>query len=1048
MQDRARHATGPAALGLACSLLLLFAALPGAAAPAADSAAAAPGPAVESAGAADMEVAPAHRRILVLHSYYSEFTWTRDITAGIRDRFRVSRRFPDTELFIEHMDAKRHPEMDYLRHLAEIYRLKYPSPDAFDLVICSDDQALSFLLGEGADLFPGTPVVFCGVNGYVPEMRGRGRPLTGVVETIDPARTLAVAVDLHPGVRRVLVVNDGTRTGRAIEASAREAFAPFAGRLAFEYVHDLSMEELQARTAALPGDALVFLFVFNRDRFGRDYTHERSLELIAARCPVPIYGPWTFYLGHGIVGGMLTSGRTQGWTAADLAVRVLAGEDAAALPVVMESPNQLLFDWKQMRRFGLEAEQLPAGSTVVDRVPSFYERYRTWIWAVVAVVALQSLTIMGLLVNRGYRRRAEAERQRLAAILEATSDFVGLATPDGRITYVNRAGRRLVGLGEEESLEGVMVVDLHPEWATRLVVQEGIPAARRDGSWSGETALLTLDGREIPVTQVIMSHRSPRRGEDYISTIVRDLTAQKQAEAELSEARSLLMAALESTTAGVLIADAPDARIRVANSAALGIRGEDAEALTDIPAELHPEAWQVFHPDGTPFRGEDLPLSRAVLRGEVVENVEAVIRRRDGSESLVLANAAPIRNERGEVVAGIVVFPDITDRKRAEDLALEQERRFRNIVESSPMGIHMYTLEADGRLVFAGANPAADRILGVDHSQFAGLTIEEAFPPLAGTEVPDRYRRAARDAEPWYTQHIDYEDERIRGAYEVHAFQTWAGAMAALFLDVTDRERAQAQLEAAFAELRDRNVELERFLYMVSHDLKTPLITIRGYLGLLGKDLADRMSDKARRDMEFIDGAVDRMQRLLREVLDLSRVGRVVHPSEMVPLGELAAEALANVAGPIRERGVRVEVPDGLPPVFGDRPRLVELLQNLLENAVKYMGDQPDPRIEIGVRDDAGETVCTVRDNGMGVEPRFHERVFRPFEQLDPALEGSGLGLALARRIVEIHGGRIWVESEGLNRGSTFCFVLPPPAGDEPPLNADSGETLDPVPEG
>jgi PAS domain S-box-containing protein len=1036
MQERVRQAAGPAIPALAWAFVALLAALSCRAVEAPPAA----------AGAADGgDAAPSHHRVLVLHSYYSEFTWTRDITAGIRERFQESRRFPDTELFIEHMDAKRHPEEDYLRQLVEIYRLKYPAPDAFDLIICSDDQALNFLLDEGKDLFPGVPVVFCGVNGYQPEMRERGRRLTGVIETIDPARTLAVAASLHPAARRVLVIDDDTRTGRAIEASAREAFAPFADRLAFEYVHDLSMEELRARTASLPGDALVFLFVFNRDRLGRNFTHERSLELIAESCPVPIYGPWTFYLGHGIVGGMLTSGRTQGWTAADLAVRVLAGEDASALPVVMESPNQLLFDWEQMRRFGLKPEQLPAGSTIIGRIPSLYERYRRWIWLVIAVVGLQSLTIMALLVNRGLRLRAEAERQRLAAILEATSDYVATSTPDGHLTYINRSGRRMVGLGDDEPLDGLMVVDLHPEWAHRLIVQEGIPAARREGTWSGETAILTRDGREIPVTQVIMAHRSSRRGGDYLSTIVRDLSAQKRVEAELSEARSLLMAALESTPAGVLIADAPDVRIRVANSAALGIRGEHQEALTGIPVELHPDAWQVFHPDGRPFAPEELPLSRAVLRGEIVENAEAVIRRRDGSESLVLATAAPIRNERGEVLAGIVVFADISDRKKAEEALLAQERRFRNIVEASPMGIHMYRLERDGRLVFAGANPAADRILGVDHSQFVGKTIEEAFPPLADTEVPGRYRLAARDDAAWQTHHIDYEDERIKGAYEVYAFQTWPGAMAALFLDVTERERAQAQLESAFAELRDRNVELERFLYMVSHDLKTPLITIRGYLGLLDKDLAGRMDDKARRDMEVIDGAADRMQRLLREVLELSRVGRVVSPSEMVPLGELAAEALANAAGPIRERGVRVELPSDLPDVYGDRPRLVELLQNLIENAVKYMGGQADPRVDIGVRRDPQGTVCFVRDNGMGVEPRYHERVFRPFEQLDPTLEGTGLGLALARRIVEIHGGRIWVESEGENRGSTFCFTLPPPPGDDPPMNADAGSALDPA---
>jgi len=146
-----------------------------------------------------------------------------------------------------------------------------------------------------------------------------------------------------------------------------------------------------------------------------------------------------------------------------------------------------------------------------------------------------------------------------------------------------------------------------------------------------------------------------------------------------------------------------------------------------------------------------------------------------------------------------------------------------------------------------------------------------------------------------------------------------------------------------------------------------------------------------------------------------------------VPLGELAHEAVELVKGRIESRGIAVDISPGLPVVRADRPRLLQVLQNLVENAVKFAGEGPAPRLEIAARQDGGETVFFVRDNGRGIEPRFLERVFDLFEKMDPAAEGTGVGLALVRRIVEAHGGRAWAESDGPGQGATFCFTLPSP---------------------
>jgi signal transduction histidine kinase len=176
---------------------------------------------------------------------------------------------------------------------------------------------------------------------------------------------------------------------------------------------------------------------------------------------------------------------------------------------------------------------------------------------------------------------------------------------------------------------------------------------------------------------------------------------------------------------------------------------------------------------------------------------------------------------------------------------------------------------------------------------------------------------------------------------------------------------------------------------------------------------------------------------LLNELLELSRIGRMMNAPQTIPFEEVVEEALAMVHGQLEERGVSVHTHPNLPTVHGDRPRLVAVLQNLIDNAAKYMGEQKDPHIEISQRgEEDGRYVFFVRDNGMGIAAEYHERIFGLFNKLDAKSDGTGIGLALVKRIVEFHGGRIWVESEA-GKGSTFLFTLP--AGPSSP-RSDSGQ--------
>jgi len=251
-------------------------------------------------------------------------------------------------------------------------------------------------------------------------------------------------------------------------------------------------------------------------------------------------------------------------------------------------------------------------------------------------------------------------------------------------------------------------------------------------------------------------------------------------------------------------------------------------------------------------------------------------------------------------------------------------------------------------------------------------------------------------------------------------------AMADLVANALENARLFTERVGLNNELEAQNEELERFTYTVSHDLRSPLVTIRGFLGYLKQDAESKDMVRFDKDLNRIANAVDKMQMLLNELLELSRIGRITNPPDDVPFAEIVQETADLLSGPLEAGNIYLDIKGNFPVVHVDRLRISEVVQNLLSNAIKFMGDQPRPTIEIGMRgvDKDGKPIFYVRDNGIGIEPQYHDRVFGLFNRLDPSIEGTGIGLTLVKRIIDIHGGRIWIESE-FGKGATFLFTLP-----------------------
>ncbi len=523
------------------------------------------------------------KRAFLLHSYYRGYKWDDDEHRGIISVLEPA--IGTGGIYVEYMDTKRFFSDQYVAQLPEVYRRKYAAL-RFDVVLVTDNNAFDFMREHGESLFPGVPVVFCGVN-YVKEAELAGHPLfTGVSEEADLKASLDAALRLHPNTRRVFALNDDTETGLAV-AGRLELLAPSYPKLEFTKLSGLAMPEILTKLRALPGDSIVFYTFFSRDAAGHFFEFDRSMELVAAASTAPVYGAWDFNLGYGLVGGMLTSGVAQGEAAARIALRVLRGESPAKIPVERKTPNRLLFDFNAMTRFGIPLSALPPGSEVINLPESSYSRYRTTV--LVGAGALVFLVTVNavLFANISRRKRAEEElrlhqekleglvRKRSAQLETANDELKSDIVVRERAEEALRTSQELLNKTFASLLDALLIVK-----AETRAIRDCNPATRqlfgyeRDEVIGRSTRLLhatdsSFDDFQARAIAAFEAHGvlhlpafpmrrkdgevfvaelavMPLRGEDGAVTawvsVIRDITEQKRLEERLERSRQKLRA--------------------------------------------------------------------------------------------------------------------------------------------------------------------------------------------------------------------------------------------------------------------------------------------------------------------------------------------------------------------------------------------------------------------------------------------------------------------------------------------------------------------------
>jgi len=305
------------------------------------------------------------KQILILASYNPGLRWTDSIGNEIENELFIY--YPTAKFSFEYMDTKKQaPTKTRLEELKELYKSRYREHH-FDVVVCSDDDALQFLLNNRDELFPDSPVVFCGVNFFEDKMLSGHKSFTGVVEAFDLSSTISLMLELHPNTKQIVVVNDRTTTGKANREIMNQTLPSFSSKVSFVIWDNMTVEELQRNTSALQEGSLILLLNYNRDREGAVLTHEESAWTLKVASSVPIYGTRDVYMGFGVLGGVITTGPVQGRLAADLAIRILQGESANNIPVIKKLPNSYIFDMVELRRFNIPLSSLPLESIFVNK---------------------------------------------------------------------------------------------------------------------------------------------------------------------------------------------------------------------------------------------------------------------------------------------------------------------------------------------------------------------------------------------------------------------------------------------------------------------------------------------------------------------------------------------------------------------------------------------------------------------------------------------------------------------------------------------------------
>lgn len=616
------------------------------------------------------------------------------------------------------------------------------------------------------------------------------------------------------------------------------------------------------------------------------------------------------------------------------------------------------------------------------------------------------------------RKKAEEKIRMLANIVESSDDAIISITLEEIITSWNRGAENVYGYSAEEMIGKHSRILFDPlQWE---MVDKNVDKIKKgEKIVHYEAKRRRKDGDEIYVSVKLSPIKNSEGVLTGVSIISRDVTERKTAEKALKASERRYRSLYDDNPSMYFTIDS--------ESTILSVNRFGAEELGYTTSELIGQSIisKVFY--------EKDRKSAAQKLKQCIENYGQIFQweqrkvRKDGSILWVRETARATKRSDGKIIV-FIVCEDITGRKEAENALLESEERFKILFEYAPDPYFLIDMEGN----FLDGNMAAERLINFKREEIIGKNLI-GLDIITGDQIPKAFDLLSRNIKGSSTgpeEFILTKKDGKKVPVEVTGFPIeimGQKLVLGMARDISERKKAEEKLKETIDELKRSNDELQQFAYITSHDLQEPLRTIASFTQLIERRYKGQLDPDADEFIDFVVDAATRMKEMIQGLLDYSRVGTRGGEFNFTNVEEVLKIVLANLHAAISENKAEI-THDKLPTVFADRNQLIQLFQNLISNAIKFKKPNVPPKIHISVRKDEkkGEYIFGIFDNGIGLEPQYRDKIFEVFKRLHAMDEykGAGIGLAISKRIIERHGGRIWVESE-LGEGSTFYFTLP-----------------------
>ncbi len=762
-------------------------------------------------GMKDTYAYQAPKNILVLNSYHKGLSWTDQQTEGIMNALNGSgNRY---KIAVEYMDWKHYPTRENLDNLYAYLNYKY-AQYKIDLIMTTDDAALDFVLKNREIIFSNAPIVFCGVNEKGAEQMLQGQSgVTGVIEKVDPDKTLKAALKINPDIKEIYIVFDNTESGLSTGEMTIQAARKINPNIKITTLNDKSLEEAVKEAQQAPKDSIILITTYYVDADGKVAGFEDFCELISQNSSVPVYHLYDFGMGHGAIGGSMLSGRLQGEEAGEIALSILQGEKIESIPIRKAQTTRYVFDYNELMRFKVPQDAIPHECEMFNKPFSFFETYRS---LVNTTIIIFSLLIVFIVILIFYIKRISRMKQKL----QQNHD---------RLTKIYKA------LTDSDN-------KLKQQYTELVTVQQSLKSSEKQYALLFEKM---LNGFFI---------FEPIFNEDNKLVDIRFINANP------------------------------------------GFENQTKIKTNDIIGKT----WR----DVFGYPNQELSIYQNVLRTGITERFET------------------------------------------------------------------YYSEVD-IYYLVNVFKASDQEVGV------------VFDNIS------EYKMAIKEIK-------------------------------------TLNEELEMRVAERTYELQQAIGELEAFAYTVSHDLKSPLRAVDGYSRIMFEDLGEKLGGEASDILQNIRSICKDMIEMINKLLQYSTTARAALYKEEINIEEIFASAANEIKLAAPERDIRFVIETGLPRVYADKILLKQVIYNVLSNAVKFTKDREQALITIGSTISEQEYIFYVKDNGVGFDMEYSDKLFGIFQRLHTSeeFEGTGIGLVTIKKIIQKHGGRTWITGE-VNAGAAVYFTLP-----------------------